>query len=215
MSELSAIQVEPENYAWASYNTEGRWASYWHQIRAVLELRPASCLVVGPGDGTVPAALRRIDMQVTTLDIDPRLDPDLVGDVRSIPLPDDAVDVSLCAQVLEHIPFDELGSGLRELARVTRQRVIVSLPQRGRMWKLSLRLPYLPAIATTGVLPARTPHTFDGEHHWELGASNSRRGAVEDLMSRFFAIEQTFAVFEHPYHRFYLLRPSREAGAPR
>lgn len=214
MSEHSAIQVEPEHYEWASYNTQGRWASYWHQIRAVLESRPASCLVVGPGDGTVPAALRHLGIEVMTLDIDARLDPELVGDVRSIPLPDDAVDVSVCAQVLEHIPLGEVGSGLRELARVTRQRVIVSVPQRGRMWRLGLRLPYLPPIAAAGVLPARTPHTFDGQHHWELGASNSRRRVVEDLLSRCFVIEQTFTVFEHPYHRFYLLRPSRAASAP-
>src|SRR5581483_8336356 len=111
------------------------------------------CLIVGPGDGTVPAALRRLDVEVTTLDIDSRLEPDLVGDVRRIPLEAGAVDVSVCAQVLEHIPLGEVGAALAELARVTRRRAVVSVPQRGRMWKLSARLPPLPAIAAAGVLP--------------------------------------------------------------
>lgn len=215
MAERAGVQVDPAHYAWASYNTQGRWASYWHQIRAVLEARPASCLVVGPGDGTVPALLERLGIEVTTLDIDPRLRPDLVGDVRGIPLGDDAVDVSVCAQVLEHIPLSEVAAGAAELARVTRRRAVVSVPQRGRMWRLNVRLPYLPQVAAAGVLPARTPHAFDGQHHWELGARNSPRRAVEQLLSRSFAIERTYTVVEHPYHRFYLLRPRGSAGAAR
>ena len=207
MSERSAIQVEPEHYAWATYNTQGRWASYWHQIRAVVDAQPRRCLIVGPGDGTVPTALSRLGIEVVTLDIDARLHPDLVGDVRSIPLDENAAEVTVCAQVLEHLPLAQVGDALAELARVTSRRAVVSIPQRGRMWKLSARLPPLPAIAAAGVLPARTRHRFDGQHHWELGASNARRGTVEALMRRRFEIEEAFTVIEHPYHRFYLLRP--------
>ena len=94
----------------------------------VLALGAESVLEAGPGSGLVTDWLRRAGTQVTTLDIDPRLEPDLVAPVTDIPAGDDRFDAALCSQVLEHMPFDEAVTGLRELGRVSRLGVVVSLP---------------------------------------------------------------------------------------
>jgi hypothetical protein len=198
-------QVSATHYSWQSYTTRGRWSSYWHQIRLVLERGPETCLVVGKGDGTVPFVLVRDGVRATTVDIDATLAPDTVADVRSLPFADASFDCVLAAQILEHLPFDTLDGALAELRRVARSFVVVSVPQRGRAWEIAVRIPFLPGVRVGGVLPARTRHRFDGQHYWEVGARDFRRRRVEAAFGSHFAIEETLVVPDHPYHRFYVL----------
>ena len=202
---LAAPQVRAEHYSWLEYTTRGRWSSYWHQIRLVLERGAETCLVVGNGDGIVPSLLERAGVRTTTVDIDPRLDPDTIADVRSLPFPDRSFDCVLAAQILEHVRFETLDGALSEMRRVTRSSVIASVPQRGRAWELAVKLPFLRAFKAGGVLPARTRHRFDGQHYWELGARDFRRSRLEAALRRHFTIAETFVVPDHPYHRFYAL----------
>jgi len=47
---------------------------------------------------------------------------------------------------------------------------------------------------------------FDGEHYWEIGKEGYPLQKVMDEMRRAgFKIEKTYRVFEHPYHRFFVL----------
>ena len=127
-ADADAVQVPADWYEKRSYNSKERFCSYWHQIDEVLKLEGRSVLEVGPGGGLVTSELRRRGIDVLTLDIDDELDPDVVGSVTSIPLPDGAVDVALAAQVLEHLPIDQAAAALNELARVSRKGVVVSVP---------------------------------------------------------------------------------------
>jgi ubiquinone/menaquinone biosynthesis C-methylase UbiE len=49
-----------------------------------------------------------------------------VADVHHLPFPDNSFDLVLCLEVLEHVPDSRLG--LRELLRVARDHVLVSVP---------------------------------------------------------------------------------------
>jgi SAM-dependent methyltransferase len=202
---LAPPQVPASHYAWLEYTTRGRWSSYWHQLRLVLERGPETCLVVGKGDGIVPSLLELTGVETTTVDIDPGLEPDAVADVRSLPFPDGEFECALAAQVLEHLPFETLDGALSELRRVIQSFVVVSVPQRGRAWELAVKLPFLPALKAGGVLPARTRHRFDGQHRWELGARDFPRSRVETALAARFTIAHTLVVPDHPYHRFYVL----------
>lgn len=210
--ELNGLtQVGADHYRWLAYNDRRRWASYWHQIAETLRLEPESCLVVGKGDGTVTDALAHEGVPVVTCDIAEELGPDVVADVRALPFADRAFDVVLCAEVLEHLPFDAFPGCLGELGRVTRRSVVLTLPQRGRSWELAIRLPALPRLHLSGKLPSLSQHRFDGQHHWEVGARNYRRSLVESRIRAVFEIEREFLVPENTYHRFYVLRPRTSA----
>lgn len=121
-------QVSVDWYENRLYNSKERFCSYWHQIDEILELEATSVLEIGPGGGLVTSELKRRGIEVITLDVAEDTGPDLVGSITSIPLADGAVDVALAAQVLEHLPFDEVAGALSELARVSRKGAVVSVP---------------------------------------------------------------------------------------
>ena len=201
-----------EHYATLRYDTKKRWASYWHQIDETLAVAPASALVVGVGSGVVSDYLRSAGIAVTTLDVVADLQPDLVADLRTIPAEQDAFDVVLCCQVLEHLRYADVPDALKELARVARARVVISLPRRGRYWELAVRIPPLPRFARAGVLPNRRRYRGDDEHHWELGPRAVDQRQFTQLLARHLAIERSYHVPEHPYHQFFICSP-RVQGA--
>lgn len=54
--------------------------------------------------------------------------------IENLPFSDNSFDLVVCAQVLEHLPESVLTKGARELARVARHWVFVSVPYRQRVW---------------------------------------------------------------------------------
>jgi SAM-dependent methyltransferase len=124
----STPQVAAEHYWSRDYNSKERFCSFWHQLDAVLSLEPQTVLEIGPGAGLVTDWLRRSGLEVTTLDIDPAVGANVAGSVVEAPFPDDAFDVVLCAEVLEHLPWPDAERALAEIARVMRKGAVVSVP---------------------------------------------------------------------------------------
>src|SRR5262245_65958374 len=106
-----------------------RMVTHWHQANEVAEVTSPGgrVLEVGPGSGHTTWLLRQWGLEVTTLDFDESVRPDLVGDVTKIPCEDGAFDCVLAAEVLAHLPFEQIGTALAELKRVSRGHVIVRL----------------------------------------------------------------------------------------
>jgi SAM-dependent methyltransferase len=204
---MAAVQVPTAHYDWSHYNRKGRWASYWHQVDEVLATRAGTCLEIGTGSGEVRDALRRFGVEVTAVDIDADLGPQLVGDVRDLPCEDGSFDVVLASQVLEHIPWRDVPRAVSEIRRVCRSHAVISLPQSG----LALGLTLSTSISRLGEpgLSVRIgtpwPHRFDGQHYWQVGARGTGRRAVRDALSAGFEIVREYAVPEFTYHRFYAL----------
>src|SRR4051812_42493359 len=99
-------QVTSSHYLPTAYDTKLRYYSYVEQIWETLKLNPKTIVEIGVGNGFLSGILRTHDVELTTVDFDPELKPDIVAGVESIPLPDNSMDVCLCFEVLEHLPFD-------------------------------------------------------------------------------------------------------------
>jgi SAM-dependent methyltransferase len=125
---VSDPQIDASIYRSRAYLTKERICSFWYQVDEVLALEPADVLEVGPGPGMATRWLREAGVGVSTLDFDEDVEPDVVGSVTKIPLADDSVDAALCAQVLEHLPWDDASLAMRELARVARRGVVLTVP---------------------------------------------------------------------------------------
>lgn len=54
-----------------------------------------------------------------TLDFDPKVKPDIVGDIQALPIKSEAIDTIICNAVLEHIP--EPQQAVNELHRILRK----------------------------------------------------------------------------------------------
>jgi SAM-dependent methyltransferase len=207
--DASSVQVGPDHYAGSTYDTKHRFISYWHQVDAVLRRRPRNVLEVGKGNGFVSEYLKTCGLQVRSVDFDYMLHPDAVATVGALPLRTSSFDVVLCAQVLEHIPLASVPTALGEINRVSRNGVVVSVPDVTAYVRLLLPVPGRPEREL--LLPrwwkrARIHVTNEQEHEWEIGVRGYGLGNFrKDLRRAGFRVDRTFRVFEHPYHRFFEL----------
>lgn len=200
-------QVAKEYY-FKGYDDKARWVTYWHQIDEVLKSGCKEVLEVGIGNGTVCDYLKRMGLKVTTVDIDPALNPDYVGSVTELTniFATNSFDCILCAEVLEHIPFDLFEKALDELYAASRDYVIISLPYSGIGASISLRWPINRHRAFVLKIPLPRRHRFDGQHYWEIGKIGYSLRKVMRLLEKRFIIAKRFIPPEKTFHIFFVLR---------
>jgi ubiquinone/menaquinone biosynthesis C-methylase UbiE len=191
--------------------TPGRIESLTEQVRAVCESGGHSVLEVGAGTGWLVHSLRFFGLEVTTLDIEETMHPDYVGDVRHLPFTDKQFDVIVCCEVLEHLPFDQFPAALRELRRVARKRVILSLPDKRRRLGLGVCLGRLGWRLREFNIPrrrcARTVLPPDNQHCWEIGYRGTLgRDVVREIRAAGFTIDRQYRLPANEWHAFFILR---------
>lgn len=203
----SRPQVPKEHY-FKGYDTKERWMSYWYQINEVLRTKARKVLEAGVGNKTVSNYLEEMGIEVTTVDIDPRLNPDHVCGVTELTktFEHETFDAVLCAEVLEHLPFKNFRKALRELKEVTKGGVVLSLPYAGPAFCLSLKLPGMATKDLKLKIPLRRKHKFDGEHYWEIGKKGYSLRKILKILEQNFEIVRTYFPPEHMYHMFFILR---------
>ena len=197
------------HYAGDAYNSASRFFSYGHQLRELWMLHPRNILEVGVGSGVISSVLRNSPVELTTLDFDPELKPDVVASVDDIPLPSETFDVVMCCEVLEHLPFEKFDRALRELHRVSRSHVMITLPQCTPVARLCV--PVFSALGRKLVIPlpslrARRKPQCD-EHFWEIGLKGyPLKRIVSAIEAAGFSVIKTRRIWENPYHRMFVLR---------
>lgn len=190
--------VEVEEYARSLSLTN--FVNAYYQQRDVLQYHPSRVLIVGVGVGLEPMILRqKFGLEVTTLDIDARFAPDVVGSVHDMrAFADKQFDVVVASHVLEHLPFAYFDRVVDELARVAKHAVVY-LPYGGRHleWKFTwaqrvreyaahLSLPPLARIA------GDKPELQAGHHYWEVGYPGFSPAKLSRLFSRRFTIDRRY-----------------------
>jgi 2-polyprenyl-3-methyl-5-hydroxy-6-metoxy-1,4-benzoquinol methylase len=201
-------QVASSQYYQSSYCTPRRLASYSYQIREVLALGARNVLEVGPGNGLVAHMLRGAGIRVVTLDLAPDTCADVLGSVTSLPFNGQFFDLVLCCEVLEHLPYEHVPQALREMRRVTRGHVVLSLPSCEVFWSLRLGLSSVGELRVMVPIPTivARKHSFDGEHYWLVGARGyPLRRIIVDMKSEGLILQRTYSILENTYHRVFVL----------
>jgi ubiquinone/menaquinone biosynthesis C-methylase UbiE len=209
------FQLEPEQYFSKNYDTKYRFISYWHQLDEIMTLEPESILEIGQGNGFVSHYLNIRGFKINTLDLDKRLNPNVVGSVLSIPFTDKAFEVVAAFEVLEHLPFKDFSRALEEIYRVSQNNVVLSLPDTTRAYRIYFQLPKLGEFSRLISFPRRKKikHVFDGQHYWEIGKDGYHLQRIMDGMRQAgFTVKKTYRIFEAPYYRFFVLT-KRPTGA--
>ena len=85
--------------------------------------RAQTALDVATGGGHVARRLREAGVNVVTVDAAPGMQPDVVSRGEDLPFADESFDVVACRVAAHH--FDDVAKALSEMARVSRDRVIV------------------------------------------------------------------------------------------
>lgn len=208
------------------YLSHERWLSFVHQISAIADITPRSVLEVGVGPSVKATMVTATfpGCSYVGADIDDKLGPDICADVRMLPVDDGRFDAAFCCQVLEHIPYEDFLIGLGELKRVTRKRVVISLPDVRPFMYLRARPPatrrFLPWLWHGVSLPNIFPksHSFEahGQHHWEIGKKEyPLRRILDDIRLLRWQKVRHFRMIERNYWHFFVLDHADSTTAPR
>lgn len=210
MPNQSRIQVAEGHYRTGEYDSFNRWASYWYQLDCLRRLSPSSVLEIGVGTGLLAwYAHQRLGLECKTVDLDPELHPDYVGDITDLAsvVGAQSFDLVVAFQVLEHLPFDQLEPCLRQMSLVARDRVVISLPYSGVHLGARLRLGrFIASFGTTIPCFQKMKFEEDGQHHWEIGARGYPLRRVRRVIRNVFTIERGYMVPENSYHYMFELR---------
>jgi ubiquinone/menaquinone biosynthesis C-methylase UbiE len=178
-------------------------------------LQPGKTLEVGIGNGVVSHVLHQAGVNVTRMDFDESLEPDVVAEVTEMPFADGAFDIVACFEVLEHLPFDLVPQALRELCRVSRAHVLFSVPDWDHDLRMEVCLPGLGRRRLRFSLPRLVRCTLAcRRHYWEIGANGcSLERLIQEIEAAGLRIVETYRAWELSYVRFFRLRkPARESG---
>lgn len=215
----------------AKYLTPKRMSSIGIQFQLCTRTQTHHFLDVGAAGGLLTWILNQNGMSTWSVDIRPVAGPDIVGALPRLPFKNNAVETSLCFQVLEHIPYTLLEPSLTELARVASRYVIISLPDFAcvgkkeehftesieRQVKRTIvqvvgRTPFGPqrwreAVKSTsqsGARNSQSPPPIDPRHFWEVNHDHVIQQDIIDIGQR--AGLKAVEVFNnemHPYHLFF------------
>jgi len=200
-------QVYKSHYDFSTYAFEGRFTSYYWQLKEMFALEPSSVLEVGVGDRVFGSFIKNnTAMAYTSVDVAEDLHPDVVGSVLELPFADKSFDVVCAFEVLEHLPFEDFDRALGELARVARKAVVLSLPHFGPMLSFSLKIPFLRELRLAFKIPFPKTHIFNGQHHWEIGKRGYSAVRIRRTLVAHGKITRDFVPFASPYHHFFVLK---------
>lgn len=181
------------------------------QITVVHAQKPKSILEIGHGNGFVSSYLKAMGYNVTTFDINQNLNPDLVGNIIDIEqyFSQDSFDLILCAEVLEHLPFNLFREILAKLSHITNKSLVLTLPRRHRIlldFTCRIKSPFgnYKHFEVFWSLPGRLKLE---EHHWEIDYKKEfSLKNVSNAISENFEILRTFSESNFRYHQFFILR---------
>jgi len=215
MNQREISEKVTKSYFTHNYNKLVRWVSFWYQIDSILEIKNINkkkILEIGVGNKFVSNYLKDLGLNIKTCDMNKKLKPDFVADIKKLPFKDNQFDIVVCFEVLEHMPFKEALEGLKEMGRVTSEYVIFSVPYSG--FCISA---YIKPFATDGGKIIRIPFPIYRPkwlvkklsigHYWtigELGTSKSRvRKKIKEIGLKI--VKEKIPVM-NSHHQFWTLR---------
>ena len=191
------------------YDNPTRFVSYYFQIKEVLSFNPSTVLEIGIGNNVVSDYLERCGIDVTTMDIDESKNPDIVGDIRELPrYLKKNYDVILCAEILEHIPFDDFKKVIEVLPEYIHKGAIITIPISGLRFTFIFDFPLFHYKTLCIRLPSLYKRTRKvKEHFWEIGYRQKYSlKNIKKILASSFIIKKNYSIPMNPYHRMFVLQ---------
>lgn len=175
-----------------------------HQIHEINKLKPRDILEIGPGNGFTSTFLKRAGYDVTTVDINPSLHPDICAPLDQLPehLNGRRFDLVVCCEVLEHMPLSELPSNLRYL-RGAGERLFMTLPNYKRTIGIGamFRIPGRKPFPASSYIEIKKRKLQEGAHFWEVGSEpGCTRASIVAELKKLYSKAHSGRFAFNPYH---------------
>lgn len=160
-----------DNYSseWIHHlESKRHWIFYWNQLRTLnTELEEGdSILEIGVGTRFTSNYLKSKGYDVTTLDIDPLKQPDIVADIVTYAFPRE-FDHIMGFEVFEHIPFEDFKYVLSKLSLVCKKYFFISLPRNEKPW-LNAIIEFPGSKKLKFRLATKRNKILAKHHYWEV-----------------------------------------------
>lgn len=166
------------------------WNRYAFIFKELFEIKPKSVMEIGPGEGTLRKLYSGFAEKYETLDVNKKLSPTYLGDVRDKKQELIArYDCVIAADILEHIPFGDLASAFGNINAYLKPSgtALITIPHRLHyifiMTSLFGHTPLLLRFPTLKRL-LRKKVNIDLDHEWEVGDGEHGPRDVEKVMEQ-------------------------------
>jgi ubiquinone/menaquinone biosynthesis C-methylase UbiE len=175
-------------------------------VYEITRTNPNSVLEIGPGNGLLKNTLAAYGIKVTTLDYVSDTNPDVIASAINIPFDDNTFDVCCAFQMLEHIEYTDSLKSFKEMARVSKKNIIISLPNCRTAYQIYAKLPkgYSINFYIEKPFQKRETHKFDGQHYWEINKKNYDLKKILTDLSEIALIKENYRAPLNPYHHFFI-----------
>ncbi len=197
-------------YYWESLNNFRNFVSYQNQITEIYATNPKTVLEIGIGNKLIYNHLKEIGIKIISLDINKNLNPDCVGDIRKLPFKNNSFDTVCAFEVLEHIPFEDFEKSLKELKRVSKKSIVISIPVIRKGIEFYLWLPKIHGIYFYLDIPyflkQKKTITDKEGHYWEVNRIGFSKKRILKIVSKYFIVKKEFTPKFNKYHWFLVLK---------
>jgi hypothetical protein len=159
------------------------WFRYYAILKEVIFFSPKKILEIGAGNEVVKNCLEKSVEKYTVVDINPKLKPDILSDSRVFRAElEGKFDCLICAEVLEHMPFEDLNKNLANIYRYLdgKGTAIITVPRRRARFMVITPLSYEKPWIFELPFWVKSPKSFykqvikgniwiDPHHCWEIG----------------------------------------------
>jgi len=205
------IQFDKIYYS-SKYDDLSRFISYFYQIDLVRSFKPNKILEIGIGNKTVSDYLKKHEFNIDTCDIDKKLKPDFIADIKKLPFKENSYDLVLSCEVLEHLPFSDFDKALSEIWRVTKKYAVISLPYPSVHCELTIKSFITERLFGKNIIDffLRIPYLFkdlkfSGIHYWEIGRKSYPIARIRNVIERRFKIRKEIRPILNSFHHFFVL----------
>lgn len=210
-TKIEEATVEKDFYFSDLYFRPEQFISFAEQLRLVHSLKKNDILEIGIGNGIVSDFLRKSGLNVTTFDINPNLRPDVIGSVTNLKeiFQHRKFDLILCAEVLEHIPFECFEQAISSIAGTTNEYAILTLPRCQKIIfdvQFNIKIPKIPYIKK-GLFLSIPNSKIPIVHHWELNSSRETKiKRINTILKKHFTIINSGRFRFRSYHHYFILK---------
>jgi len=171
------------------------WHRYYAIIKEVSHLMPKKILEIGAGNEIVKNVLLKIVNDYKVMDINPKLKPDILSDIREFRSElKEKFDCVICVDVLEHMPFNDLNLNLTNIFNYLTPNgiALITIPHRESRLMIVSPFSYQRALIIP-LLGLHTPKEYlqilknriknivdlDPHHCWEIGRMGIKASDVQ------------------------------------